>query len=149
MGVNLVQPSHSGWREDTPWTEMDSVEIPSLPTEMEQIKALINDPYGWVQEYFDYRERDDAPDVEDMPDPYKKLVRVSVTPGKAHEAWAQIADCGTDALHIPRHLRWSTLPRSREYMNMEKPYDELCRRYWRPALLVLPLCSSGAPGSSA
>ena len=52
-----------------------------------------------------------------------------VADGGAEDAWAKIADCGSDALHIPRRIRWSTLPRSREYMNMETPYSELCDAY--------------------
>ena len=136
MGEYLVKPPHvtrddwAGGTED--WNLLEeSVCVPALPTEMEQIKALIHDPYGWVQDYFNYRADDDeeAPAPEDMPDPYKKLVSAEVTESGADEAWAKIADCGTDELHIPRRLRWSTLPRSREYMNMETPYSELCDAY--------------------
>ena len=42
-----------------------------------------------------------------------------------------MADVGHDKLAIPRTLRWSTLPRSREYMNMEVTYTHLWRVYQR------------------
>ena len=58
--------------------------------------------------------------------------------------WDEIVDAGRDNLdpNVPRELTWTTQPRSREYMNMEKPYDELHRRYWQPVLLALPPSSS-------
>ena len=40
-------------------------------------------------------------------------------------AWEIMLDCGQDDLHVPRYLSWSVLPRSREYMNMARPYAEL------------------------
>ena len=49
-------------------------------------------------------------------------------------AWQIMLDCGRDDLHVPRHLSWSVLPRSREYMNMESPFSLLCERYFAAAV---------------
>ena len=57
--------------------------------------------------------------------------RGRITEATLAKAWAALIDAGHDRLAIPQKLRWSTLPRSREYMNMEAGYGHLWRAYQR------------------
>lgn len=34
---------------------------------------------------------------------------------------------------MPRYLAWTTVPQSREYSNMAKPYERLLGDYWAEA----------------
>ena len=109
------------------------------------MREIIEDPYGWIESYYDPRWRGER----HVGDALLKLHKVSMpcqtrrtTYGfdegigptsdvQFEAAWAAMADVGHDKLAIPRTLRWSTLPRSREYMNMEVTYTHLWRVYQR------------------
>ena len=127
--------------------------LTTLPTDFDQVREIIEDPYGWIENYYDYKHVDSG---RLKGDALLKLYRVDVknqtrpaasrfeepeyvgppTEALFEEAWAKVLDAGHDKLAIPRRLRWSTLPRSREYMNMEETYSHLWRAYQRPIFRV-------------
>lgn len=135
----------------------DDYEIPlkTLPTDMAQVQEIIDDPYGWIEQYYLDRPRGvraressvvgDAllklhrvtvgcgppPPTPDPQPPYYRQPRGEVTDATLETAWANLLDVGHDRLAIPRVLKWSILPRSREYMNMEAGYSHLWRAYQR------------------
>ena len=53
------------------------------------------------------------------------------------DSWQGIVDAGRDNLDpkVQRLLTWTTAPQSREYMNMERRFDELHAEYWSAAVL--------------
>lgn len=117
--------------DDTEW----SVRFPTLPTDYDQVMTIIKDPYGWIAANYNY-----APENHPHDDTLKFIqVKLSADDGDDDDiqedfdtAWALIADCERDDLHIPRLLTWSVLPRSREYMNMEPSFSELWMAYKAP-----------------
>ena len=119
-----------------PDEDVESVAVPTLPTDYDLVKTIIKDPYGWISNEYNYDvDADRTTDLE------LKMVQLALEPGganedrvvrQAEEAWAAIVDCGTEKLHIPRRMTWSVLPRSREYMNMEIDFTHLWRKYQKP-----------------
>ena len=97
------------------------------PTDEDVARTIVEDPYGWIHNNM----------VADLPGtsriPYNWRSSSNHDDAAALKAvkgtWAQIADAGRDDLHIPRRIKWAVLPRSREYMNMQIPFDVLSERY--------------------
>ena len=106
------------------------------------------DPYEWISAYYQYDGTGAARHSGGyIPDSMKKIVEVDIdqlsrdgsygnynrvdnSDTAFAQAWGVMLDCGQDNLLIPRYLSWSVLPRSREYLNAEKPFDELWRAYF-------------------
>lgn len=102
------------------------ITYPTLPTDYDQVMTIIKDPYGWIAANYDYTP-EDGPSDDTL-----KFVQVQLDAHAFDDAWALIQDCERDDMHIPRLLTWMLLPRSREYMNMEKPFSELWMAYQSP-----------------
>lgn len=137
--------------------------LKALPTESDQARMIIADPYGWISDMYQYDSRRGDQNVpEASPDnALLKVVQVRIDtqeegrPGERRwqrtggyisfeRAWEIMLDCGRDDLHVPRYLSWSVLPRSREYLNMAKPYAKLWQQYFDAAKTPQALSTDAA-----
>ena len=62
------------------------------------------------------------------------------------DLWEGILDAGRDDLDgkVPRYLAWTTVPQSREYLNMERTYEDLASKYWQTAAFAAEVEESGS-----
>ena len=137
--------------------------LKALPTESDQARMIIADPYGWISDMYQYDSRRGNQNVpEASPEnALLKVVQVQIDtqeegrPGERRwqrtggyisfeRAWEIMLDCGRDDLHVPRYLSWSVLPRSREYLNMAKPYAKLWQQYFDAAKTPQALSADAA-----
>mgnify|MGYP002039529684 CR=1 FL=1 len=99
------------------------------PTDEDVARTIVEDPYGWIHNNMVA----DLPGTSPSHMPHYWRRGSNRDDAAALKAvmgtWAQIADAGRDDLHIPRRIKWAVLPRSREYMNMQIPFDVLSERY--------------------
>lgn len=114
--------------------------LTALPYANDQVRMLVQDPYAWIRGLWENQghARPDRTDTHYWPraarpdDDDTNLANFAQRCLVIADEWEGIVDAERDDLDekLPRHLAWTTVAQSREYVNMEKPYETLCDEYW-------------------